>query len=175
MSRPRFEQFLRNLAHWCTYHNLPWYWYCFRGRVQSGGKGRFWCAACKSVSRTCSTSTLFCIYFVLFTVVHFCHRRVFAFVVLDLAFSVLSKARAWLGRTSPKWPILLVGPWNCNVINQSLTTGLCLVSLSEWRWSKINGFSGLTMEHFCVKFWLSYLHHSLRYHSQRQRDTDKWR
>jgi len=24
-----------------------------------GGKGRFWCAACKSVSRTCSTSTLF--------------------------------------------------------------------------------------------------------------------
>ena len=23
MSRPRFERFLRNLAHWCTYHNLP--------------------------------------------------------------------------------------------------------------------------------------------------------
>ena len=37
------------------------YWYCFRGRVRSGGKGRFWCAACKSVSRTCSTSTLFSI------------------------------------------------------------------------------------------------------------------
>jgi len=31
----------------------------FRGRVRLGGKGRFWCAACKSVSRTCSTSTLF--------------------------------------------------------------------------------------------------------------------
>jgi len=58
MSRPRFERFLQNLAHWCTYHNLPWYWYWFRGRVRSGGKGRFWCAACKSVSRACSTSTL---------------------------------------------------------------------------------------------------------------------
>jgi len=34
----------------------------FRGRVRLGGKGRFWCAACKSVSRTCSTSTLFFIY-----------------------------------------------------------------------------------------------------------------
>jgi len=55
MSRPQFERFLRNL----TYHKLPWYWYCFRGRVRSGGKDRFWCAACKSVSRTCSTSTLF--------------------------------------------------------------------------------------------------------------------
>ena len=59
ISQPRFELFRWNLAHWCTYHNLPWYWYCFRGRVRLGGKSRFWCAACKSVSRTCSTSTLF--------------------------------------------------------------------------------------------------------------------
>ena len=59
ISRPRFERFLLNLAHWCIYHNLPLYWYCFRGRVRLGGKGRFWCAACKSVNRTCSTSTLF--------------------------------------------------------------------------------------------------------------------
>ena len=63
MSRPRFQRFLRNLAHWCTFHNLPWYWYCFRGRVRLGGKGRFWCAACKPVNRTCSTSTLFFPYF----------------------------------------------------------------------------------------------------------------
>jgi len=53
----QLERFRRNLAHWCTYHNLPWYWYCFRGRVQLDGKGRFWCAACKSVNRTCSMST----------------------------------------------------------------------------------------------------------------------
>jgi len=48
---------------WCAafkkdYHNLPWYWCCFRERVRLGGKGRFWCAACNSVNRTCSTSTL---------------------------------------------------------------------------------------------------------------------
>ena len=67
MSRPRFERFLRNLAHWCTYHNLPWYWYCFRGKVRLGGKGRFWCAACKSVSRTCSTSTLFIYFSLIYT------------------------------------------------------------------------------------------------------------
>ena len=60
ISRPRFERFLRNLAHWCTYHNLPWYWYCFRGRVRLGRKGSFWCATCKSVNRTCSTSLYFC-------------------------------------------------------------------------------------------------------------------
>ena len=59
ISRPWFERYLRNLAHWCTYHNLPWYQYCFRGRVRLGWKGRFWCVACKSVSLTCSTSTLF--------------------------------------------------------------------------------------------------------------------
>jgi len=61
ISRPRFERFRRNLAHRCTYHNLPWYWYCFRGRVRLGGKGRFWCAACNSVNRKCSMFTLlFC-------------------------------------------------------------------------------------------------------------------
>ena len=65
----RFERFLRNLAHWCTYHNMPWYWYCFRGRVRLGGKGRFWCAACKSVNRTCSTSTLLCSTYVQYVVV----------------------------------------------------------------------------------------------------------
>ena len=59
ISRLWFERFLRNMAHWCTYHNLPWYWYSYRGRVRLGRKGRFWCAACKSVYRTCSTSTLF--------------------------------------------------------------------------------------------------------------------
>ena len=56
---PRFERFRRNLAHWCTYHNLPWYWYCFRMRARLDGKGRFWCAACNSVNQTCSMSTLF--------------------------------------------------------------------------------------------------------------------
>ena len=66
ISRPRFGQFLGNLAHWCTYHNLHWYWYCFRGRVRLGGKGRFWCAACKSVNRTCSTAISF--HFILFYV-----------------------------------------------------------------------------------------------------------
>ena len=45
-------------AFWKDYHNLPWY--CFRRKVQIGGKGRFWCAASNSVNRTCSTSTLFC-------------------------------------------------------------------------------------------------------------------
>jgi len=34
ISQPRFERFIWNLAHWCTYHNLPWYWYCSRGRVR---------------------------------------------------------------------------------------------------------------------------------------------
>jgi len=37
---------------WCAafrkdYQNLPWYWYCFRGRIRLGGKGRFLCAAFK--------------------------------------------------------------------------------------------------------------------------------
>jgi len=32
----------------------------FRRRVRIAG-GRFWCAACNSVNRTCSTSTLFCV------------------------------------------------------------------------------------------------------------------
>ena len=34
MSRPRFERFLRNLAHWCTYHNLPWF--CFNIALEEG-------------------------------------------------------------------------------------------------------------------------------------------
>jgi len=47
-------------SHFCNllYNNLPWYWYCFRGRARLGRKGRFWCAECNSVNRTCSASTL---------------------------------------------------------------------------------------------------------------------
>ena len=64
ISWPQFKRFRRNLAHWCIYHNMPWYWYCFRGWVRLDGKGRFWCAACNSVNRTCSTSTLFYLIFI---------------------------------------------------------------------------------------------------------------
>jgi len=44
-----------------------------------------------------------------------------AFVVLDLVLIISIKPTDWLGRTSPKWPILCrVGRRNLNSINQSI-------------------------------------------------------
>jgi len=87
------------------------------------------CFQAGDCKRRLNLALVFCVFILCYSI--FCYRCMFAFVVLDLVFS--TKPRDWLGRTSPKWPIL------CGVGYKTLTqsiNGVCaavvVLTCSVW-------------------------------------------